>query len=243
LEIRLIESGRPKLIYCAGGNRRFAQIAIDGGYLYGARLPRDKPHFPIYFADHNWKEPDREQYMRQIQKHKPTMATVLDLEYSGQLSEVLSWAEEASQYCEMVIIVPKVIGSIRRIPKQINGKTIVLGFSVPTQYGSTPVPEMEFKNRHVHLLGGSPHKQMGLWRKMRHYCNVLSVDGNYVQKMAVRYNRFWTNGDALYARNRWFPRLDEAEGVKWTGDAPYEAFRRSCVNIKSAWEVLCQNKE
>ena len=28
-----------KLIYCAGGNKQFAETAIEAGFLYGAQLP------------------------------------------------------------------------------------------------------------------------------------------------------------------------------------------------------------
>ena len=50
------------LVYCAGGNARFAQIAIDAGYKYGARLPATVYH-PVYFADQDWHAPDRARYM------------------------------------------------------------------------------------------------------------------------------------------------------------------------------------
>jgi len=228
----------PKLIYCAGGNKRFAKIAIKSGYLYGARLPNDKPHFPIYFADQDWKKPNRRRYMLELKKHRPALATVLDLEKKYQLAEVLSWAEEATQFCDMVVVIPKVRGIIRQIPKKINRKHVVLGFSVPTRFGSTLIPVKEFNDRMVHLLGGSPHRQIEFWHKLSQCSEVISLDGNYVQKMAVRYNQFWVNGDASYAKNRWFPRLDEADGHKWNGNAPYEAFKRSCKNIKQAWAKL-----
>ena len=80
----------PELIYCAGGNKRMAQIAIDAGFEYGARLPARGLHHPIRFADQDWKNPDRVRYMAELEKHKPAMATVLDWEQEGQLGEVLS---------------------------------------------------------------------------------------------------------------------------------------------------------
>lgn len=239
METRIVGMLCPKLIYCAGGNKRLASIAIKAGYLYGARLPTDRPYFPIYFADHDWKNPDRRPYMLEIEKYRPVMATVLDLVEYGQFKEVLSWMEEVSQFCEMPVVVPKVVGSIEHIPERINGKDVVLGFSVPTGYGMTPVPEGEFRKRKVHLLGGSPHRQIEYWKRMKEHCDIISLDGNYTQRIAVRHNRFWTNGDALYSRNRWFPRLDETDGTRWDGDAPYEAFRRSCQNVMRAWENLC----
>ena len=74
----------PKLIYCAGGNPRLAQIAVEHGFEYGARLP-DSTYYPMYFADQDWKNPDREKYMKALSEHKPYMATVLDLEQHEQL--------------------------------------------------------------------------------------------------------------------------------------------------------------
>jgi hypothetical protein len=243
LEIEPLNMTIPKLIYCAGGNKKFAEIAIKSGYLYGSRLPKEKLYFPIYFADQNWKKPDRVGYMEALKKNRPHMATVLDIEKINQVKEVLSWAEEASQFCEEIVIIPKVKGIIKKIPHRINKKDIVLGFSVPTRYGKTSVSKEDFKGRRIHFLGGSPHAQIKLWQEMKMYSDITSSDGNYVQKMAVLYNHYWTNGDAFYARNRWFPRLDEADGKKWKKNAPYEAFRRSCENIKDAWQQLAKSNK
>ena len=86
----------PVLIYCADGNKRLAQIAIDAGFRYGARLPARGPHHPVFFADQDWKAPDRARYMTELAEHRPVMATVLDWEQMEQRDEVLSWAEEAA---------------------------------------------------------------------------------------------------------------------------------------------------
>jgi len=225
----------PELIYCADGNPRFAKLAIDAGFLYGARLP-GSVRYPIHFADQDWKNPDRARYMAELEKHHPAMATVLDWEQQEQRGEVLSWAEEAAQYVERVLIVPKVIGGIKTLPGRIGGADIVLAYSVPTRYGGTFVPVWEFDGWPVHLLGGSPHKQM----EMAYYLNVASVDGNLMNKMAVRYCQFWTPGTARYASNRWWPTLREANGgERWScEDGPYEAFARSCTNIIAAWRSL-----
>jgi len=164
----------PKLIYCAGGNKKFAEIAIRSGYLYGSQLPKEKLYFPIYFADQNWKKPDRLRYMQALKRNRPHTATVLDLERKNQIREVLSWAEEASQYCDEIVVIPKVDGIIKKIPHQINKKSVILGFSVPTLYGKTTVSKDEFKGRRIHFLGGSPHAQMKLWQEMKMYSDVIS---------------------------------------------------------------------
>lgn len=227
----------PILIYCAGGNRRMAEIALATGFRYGARLP-DTVYYPLWFADQDYHHPDRTTYMTALAKYKPVMATVLDWQQEEQLTEVLDWAEEASQYIEQVLIIPKVLGGIARIPRRINGKDVVLGYSVPTRYGGTSIPVHEWAGWPIHLLGGSPHRQIETWLYLTSLAEVVSVDGNYAQKMAVKYCQFWTPGKAHYARDRYWPRIKEADGHYWGEDTPYEAFRRSCVNIKMAWQSL-----
>ena len=71
---------------------------------------------------------------------------------------------------------------------------------------------------------------------------VVSVDGNYHQLMATRYNRFFVpDGSAKYARNRFWPTLREFYGQKWgdgssKADAPYKAFANSCKTIMAMWQ-------
>jgi hypothetical protein len=156
---------------------------------------------------------------------------------------VLDWAEEAAQYVERVLIVPKVIGGIPDIPRRIGGRDVVLAYSVPTRYAGTQLPVWEFAGWPIHLLGGSPQAQMQMWRYLNNIADVVSADGNYAQKMATRYCQFWVSGTARYAINRWWPTLREADGETWgdgtnEADAPYEAFRRSCQNIVAAWRSL-----
>lgn len=202
---------------------------------YGAQLP-GTVYFPPEFADQDWKKPNRTAYMAALAQHRPRMATVIDWERDEQLPEVLEWAEEAAQYVETVILIPKVLGGIPRLPRRINGASVRLGYSVPTAYGGTELPLWEFLGWPVHLLGGSPHRQIA----MAHYLNAVSADGNYIAKMAQKWIQFWALAPALYAKDRRWPRLQEADGRAWgdgsnTADAPYEAFRRSCINVMAAW--------
>jgi hypothetical protein len=223
--------GNMEIIYCADGNPRFAQIAIDAGMLYGAQLPNSIAYKP-YFVDQNWKAPDRAAYMAKLAEYRPVMATVLDWERWSQLDEVLSWAEEAAQYVQTVIIIPKVHGGITELPRMIGGKRMRLGYSVPTRFGGTTVPVSEFAGWPVHLLGGSPEKQMALYKLM----DIWSVDTNYTQKMAIQYGQYWTPVQTVGRVKHW-PRLDEVDSCA-TADVPYEAFRRSCANIMAAWREL-----
>ena len=212
------------LIYCANGNRRFADIAAASGYRIGAQLPGTVYH-PVYFADQDWKKPNRTTYMAALATHRPQMATVLDWEQICQLPEVLEWAEEASAYTDHVVIIPKVVEEIGRIPRTIGGKPVVLGYSVPTRYGATPCCWWEFEGRQVHLLGGSPHAQMREWDYLRRVADVVSADGNMINLAATRHCKYWQQGKWVAITPR-------------QSDAPYEAFRRSCENIQTEWKRL-----
>lgn len=224
------------LVYCASGNRRFMEIATAAGFLYGAQLPHTVHTWP-WFVDQDWRSPNREKYMAALARHRPHMASVMDWERDEQFEEVMSWAEEAAQYVEWVMVIPKVVGATHRIPRRIGGREVVLGYSVPTRFAGTTVPHAEFAGRRIHLLGGSPHAQMKHWSLFREIATVISADGNYAQKMALRYGQYWQPGDARWARNRHWPRLDES-GAAITKDMPYEAFTRSCAAIMAAWKEL-----
>lgn len=212
------------LVYCADGNKRFAEIALRHGYVYGAQLP-NTVYFPPQFADQNWRKPNRAAYMAALAQYKPRWASVLDWERDDQLDDVLSWADEAAQHVtDSVIIIPKVHSGISRLPRQIRGREVRLGYSVPTKYGGTEVLLMEFIGWPVHLLGGKPTEQM----KLARYLDVRSADGNYHQ-MKAKWAEFWTPAG-------WRQLQDIGQGH--LHDAPYAAFELSCINIQAAWREL-----
>lgn len=218
------------LIYCAAGNKRYASIAIQHGFKYGAQLP-NTVYNSVFFADQDWKCPNFQGYIAALEKENPKVATVIDYDQSTTFKEVIRWSEAASKFVQdYIIIIPKICGTIEKIPHTINGKRVVLGYSVPTTHGGTEVPIWEFYGREVHLLGGSPQKQMELMR----YLNVVSADGNYISKMANKYNQFFVNGTARFAKNRFWPQLRETKLGYIDIDAPYLAFELSCINFKAA---------
>lgn len=220
-----------ELIYCASGNKRYAEIAIKNGFSYGAQLPNTVYIEPV-FADQNWKKPDFDGYMVALEKHKPRIATVVDWDERRSFDEVMHWANTAAQFVkETVIIIPKICGTISQIPRTINGKEVRLGYSIPTTHGGTEVPIWEFLGWPVHLLGGSPQKQL---ENMRYLPTVKSADGNYTMLMAQN-NQFFVNGTAKYAKNRYWPQLQEsAIGRVDDKDSNYVAFHLSCLNFMAA---------
>lgn len=220
-------STTPVLIYCAAGAKRLAEIALRHGYQYGAQLPHTI-YFPPYFADQDWKKPNREKYMAALAEYRPALATALDWEYEEQLSDVLSWAEEATQYVgDSIIIIPKVVGGIGRLPRLIGGKPVRLGYSASTTFSSTPVHLAAFKGWPVHCLGGSLATQM----HVAHHADVRSVDGNYAQRLA-RYCQVYS--PAVPEQRHGWPRLSRLAGIRPI-DSIYIAFELSCIAIPMAW--------
>jgi len=226
--------GVPDLIWCADGNKSHSNLAIAAGWLYGARLPaKGLADQPLYFADQDWKKPDREKYMKAVAKHRPAIATVLDWEREDQWPEVLDWAEECAQYVsESVIIIPKVPGVLSCIPRTVGGRCVRLAYSVPTTYGGSPVPLWEFAGWSVHLLGGSPQAQRDCYRYLRGVASVDSIDGNMAKKMATGRCCYWTRHTTRHGH--WQPLSDDLE--PFTGNGPNECVRRSLTNIASAWQ-------
>lgn len=232
----------PEIIYCADGNKRFAQIAIDAGFTYGAQ-PLRKFYHPIEFADlHPSHIPPKVDYIAALAKYKPRIATVMDWTIEEQLTEVLEWAEEAAAHvAEAVIIIPKVMNGIAVLPKTVGNKPIRLGYSVPTAHGGTSIPSWEFGGWSVHLLGGSPQQQM----KLVCYLNVASVDGNMALKMATGGTRagvvsLWQPKCRAYKKGHWVA-LSEYQALEFGSgpikyDAPYVAFEYSCRNIMKYWQ-------
>lgn len=218
----------PTLIFCAAGNPIFAEIAVRLGFKYGARLPA-ATYADVYFADQDWKNPDRARYMRALEQHRPQMATVLDWERIEQWGEVWDWAQEAAQWVEQVIVIPKV-PKIDLMPESVSGKPIILGFSVPTQHGGTALSPVHLQGRKIHLLGGSPQMQMRLARQFARFGDVVSVDGNMAQKMATTRNCYW----------RQERQIGERGGQWWTlepggTNRPARCLERSLANIATAW--------
>lgn len=220
-----------ELVYCAGGNPTFARIAIDAGFRYGARLPASV-YGPLYFADQDYKRPDRRLYMRALAQHRPAMATVLDWQEGTPLPLVLDWAEEAAQHAGRVVIIPKVQGGIDRLPRRIGSADVVLGYSVPTRYGGTMLPLWEFTGWPVHLLGGSPHKQHRIWRHLSGAADVVSADGNQSNREA-HYCRFWS---PTKGPNGHWQQLRDVGLGEVRRDANALAFALSCRNIMAAWQ-------
>jgi hypothetical protein len=209
----------PLLIFCAGRNRRYAEIALRHGFAYGCRSDYTPLFAPIVLADLDWKRPDRERHLAFVAEHTPHLAVAPDVLALEDLPATLRYAERLAAHADRVLIVPKVAGVMAALPHE---PWLVVGYSVPTPYGGADAVLLpELTGWPVHLLGGTPHAQMTLAA----YVRVYSADGNSHMR-AARYGTFWSGGG-------W---RGGARGLERGDGLAYRAFERSCSEIMTAWQ-------
>jgi hypothetical protein len=175
-------------------------LAVKLGWLYGfqssskpcAGVNHLKAHYP-QFIDNDYFQYNHDIHLAKVKQWKPKYATVRDVMSEAQcdaagiayydLKQILLWADELAEYAENVIVIPK-YDCLDQIPDHF-----ILGYSVPTTHGGTPMDIQMFQGWRVHLLGGSPQKQIAYWQQIPD--SVVSLDNNYILKMA-RFAQFWT---------------------------------------------------
>lgn len=198
-------------IFTFNGRNRCC-LAVEAGLKFGFQSIREPTcpyigmmggrHKPI-FIDNDYFEYDHEKHLEMVKKYKPKYATVRDAMTRKQckednisyypLEQILEWAEELNQYAENVIVIPK-YDCIDEIPEKF-----MLGYSIPTSHGGTPLPAKKFKGRKIHLLGGSWKKQLKYLALLKD--DVVSIDNNYVLKTA-NYGQCTTpNGELIDLRD------------------------------------------
>jgi hypothetical protein len=216
------------VIYCGKGNVKLDSIAVSCGFKYGLRLPQIKYlDVDLFFADQDWKYPKKCAYMQSLRKYTPKLVTVVDIEHREQLDIALEWADTiSSMFTTTIVFIPKCTGIINKIPRQIGNCNARLGYSVPTDYGATTLSPKFFNNWPVHLLGGSPHKQLAF----RDVFDVVSVDCNYHSMKANRFAEYWT-GQKGHLWEKVNPNIDPQQ-------RSYTAFDVSCRNILAAWNFV-----
>lgn len=164
-------------------SRRVLDIACAHGWLPGARYTnlRDVRAFDqLGFLDIDWKNYDFDYHLRAARSTHPLMTVARDILRPKQLSHVLVEASELAEYCQHVIIVPK-HPHLRPLLDELIPPRFILGYSVPTEYGKTPIPPDAFR-RPVHLLGGRPDQQRALAKRMPIFsfdCNRFTLDAAY----------------------------------------------------------------
>lgn len=220
-----------EIIYAAGGNSELSVIAYEEGWRVGTRSDKWHAPLPITFLDIDYKSKNMEklfeQHLARAAKERPFIATVPDLSDKvvddRDISRAVNQAIRLADYCRTVLVVPKLTGQIEMLPPGL-----AIGYSIPTSYGGAQYPIWELAGRRVHLLGGNPHEQIKLYRYISAIGKVISVDGNFAQKMALEYCMYWTQSGRVGGQWHRWPVVSR--------DQQYPCFRLSCQNILKAWQ-------
>lgn len=141
----------------------------------------------VVFVDNDFNHYNHSKHVDVVRKYRPKYCTVRDIiskdkckmmgiEYYSP-EAILDFAEELSSYSDNVIVIPKEIEYIDKIPSKF-----MLGYSVPTGYGGTEFSIDDFKGRRVHLLGGRWKTQMKLIRTLGN--DIISFDNNHISMLA-----------------------------------------------------------
>lgn len=158
---------------------------------------------PIGFIDNPYKGYSHSKHLAVVSEFKPIFATTRDLMTKEQcqdagieffsIEEVLAQAEEIAAHTENVIIIPK-YDCLDKIPETIGNARVVLGYSVKSSYGVTPLPIEVFNQRPTWLLGGSWRSQIECLDEIGNA--VVGLDNNMVAKICWFGSYYKRNGDS-----------------------------------------------
>lgn len=170
-------------------------IAVKAGWKFGINSDRGhdcscvdrwEPH-KVVFVDNNFKNYNHKKHVDMVMRYHPKYCTVRDIiskekckmmgiEYYSP-EAILDFAEELSSYSDNVIVIPKEIEYIDKIPSKF-----MLGYSVPTGYGGAEFSIDNFTGRRVHLLGGRWKNQLRLIETFGD--GIVSFDNNHISRIS-----------------------------------------------------------
>lgn len=168
-------------------------LAVQAGFKYGVQSTKsicpmcgEMAGHELVFVDNDYFNYNHNKHRDYVARFNPKYCTVMDVMTAQQcekdnieykpLEQILEWAEELDEYAENVIVIPK-YDCLDDIPDKF-----MLGYSVPTSHGGTPLPPEMFRGRRVHLLGGSWKAQLAHMAVIGD--DVVSLDNNYIGRIA-----------------------------------------------------------
>jgi len=194
-------------------------LAVQAGWLYGINSAHYRlcPYthqlsnrHEVQFIDNDYFKYDHAKHLDTVRMIRPKYCTVRDIMTEEQCNaagiafysfeQIMIWAEELAQYCPNVIIIPK-YDCIKDIPKKF-----MLGYSIPTSHGGTPLPVDLFRGRRVHLLGGSWAAQLDYLSELGE--DVVSLDNNHLALMADKFGQFDLGDGKMQQVNEITPKIE-----------------------------------
>lgn len=171
-------------IYVRGGDKTAPHVAQAADWFYGTR--HDYPAYThVYMLDVNWKSYDWGDYVAKVKALTPAMALVPDYERPEQRTTMIQQADEICRLGTLPLVCPKFGGAIQDIPSYAG---LAISVPAPSYAGYIPaLDELRGWERHVHLLGGNPHRQAETIKTLASIgISVDSIDGSYMSMKAAR---------------------------------------------------------
>lgn len=171
------------LMFVAGGNQVFPNVARAAGWAYGANQS-DKPYaYPLQVDlefKGNWRTFAWGDYMRSIMRWRPVSAMTFDYFEPDQLGTMLRQVDNLRAAGVLrPMVCPKFNGAVKDIPQDC---IVALSVPAPDYAGWLPADLHEVAGRKIHLLGGTPQKWGDLIPKLRAVGGqVVSIDGNSME--------------------------------------------------------------
>jgi hypothetical protein len=183
---------------------RFVVDAVELGFLPGFRedcgyqeTQYQNLSPPVGMLDNDFRNPDLERFVNRFFEHEPEVGVIGDVDDTDDVDAHVAAAREIqASYPEAeLIVVPKSRAVIHAIPE-----TLVLGYS--RGYADRLAHEFsdpaDWRGRRVHILGGSPPKQLDAIRQLTRPtltddlpANIVGVDWNGLHRGA-QFGEFWT---------------------------------------------------
>jgi len=234
------------------------RIAYEYGFKTGGRLDNidrlAEDGIPIHFIDMDWHNPEFDRLVEACKKYEPEYVvggdyTKHDPSHPDSNIELINErARTLDQYAENVQVVPHGSNQVQHVPDDM-----VVGYSVPTTYGAAEGELIDYHGRDIHLLGGAPAKQMRMIQEFG--TDIVSIDGNAINKMANVANRYWTGAKWEWQDERaWYPddphpmpsmvqrdvAGSELVDPDMTSNRNFEAYERSVMHwgykMRERWE-------
>ena len=182
----------------------FAYDAHRLGFLTGFRedCTYQQQHFkalelPVGMLDNDFRNPDLDRYVERFFEHEPQVGVIGDAYGIEEVDRYVAAAREIKgSYPEPdLVIVPKCRGAIHAIPDDL-----VVGYS--RGYADRLAHEFsepsDWRGRRVHILGGSPPKQLDVIKQLTRPtltgdppADIVGLDWNGLHRGA-QFGEFWT---------------------------------------------------
>ena len=212
----------------------FCCIAKKHGFLVGRNTQfwHLDCNCPVEFLDWWFKKPNISKHIYLARKYRPKYVVAPDIWRISDIEVSLMVAKKLKQYSENIII-PIHFHCEDRIPEEF-----IIGLPSQTSFAKASlwIGNPSLMERKIHILGGSPHRQMML---AKHYLkNVVSVDSNMIARNAIYFGKYWEDGKWILNKKYPKPPASSKDWINKKDDSLYKVFEISCKNVIEAWRKL-----